>query len=271
MPTPLPTPYPTSVPTPAPTCVGQKLDVCIIIDESGSICTNKDSSPQLCQSGNCASVDPITGSTFCTGPASTTCDYVDGCPRFNDIAGSDTPNVKNFTKAFIAEVERQLGNQDTLQVSVVEFATQASKTSDLVNSTAAIDAVNAIVYSGGFTNLQQGILKCNATLKESKADVKVIVPVSDGEPNRRNDPAESGNVAARDAAEAAADNAKDAGIQIATVYVLGGPSDGSDFLRNRIASPDDDGGELAFEDLTFPDAEDLADAILDSVNPCFRD
>jgi hypothetical protein len=184
--------------------------------------------------------------------------------------------VKNFTKAFIAEVERQLGNQDTLQVSVVEFATQASKTSDLVNSTAAIDAVNAIVYSGGFTNLQQGILKCNATLKESKADVKVIVPVSDGEPNRRNDPAESGNVAARDAAEAAADNAKAADIQIATVYVLGGPSNGADFLRDSIASdvpisPEFPEGKLAFADLSFPDAQELADAILDSVNPCFRD
>ena len=255
--------------TAAPTCVGQILDVCIIVDESGSICTNENASPKLCNNGNCADVDPITGSTFCDGPSSSTCDYEAGCPRFNDIAGSDTPNVKNFTKRFIDEVEDQLANKGvvTTQYSVVEFATQAFITSGLTDNVTAKAAVNAIVYSGGFTNLQQGIVKCQETLADSLAQTKVMIVETDGFPNRRNDPAESGNTAARNAAEAAANVAKAADIQIATVYVLGGPSNGADFLKNRIASDT----TLAFEDLSFPDAQELADAILDSVSDCFRD
>jgi hypothetical protein len=222
-------------------------------------------------------VDPITGSTFCTGPASTTCDYEAGCPRFNDIAGDDTPNVKNFTKRFIDKFEDQLANKGaTSQYSVVEFATLADVTIGLTTPAAAKAAVNAIVYSGGYTNLQQGIVKCNQTLASSLADTKVIVVESDGFPNRRFDPALSGETEAQDAAEAAADNAKAADIQIATVYVLGGPSNGADFLRDSIASdvpisPEFPEGKLAFADLSFPDAQELADAILDSVNPCFRD
>ena len=265
----MPTPYPTSEPTPAPTCEGKTLDVCIIVDESGSICTNENSSPQLCNNGNCADVDPITGSTFCDGPSSSNCDYVDGCPRFNDIAGDDTPNVKNFTKRFIDEVEDQLANKGvvTSQYSVVEFATTADVTTGLTTPELAKAAVNAIVYSGGYTNLQQGIVKCQDTFATSLAQTQVIVTLTDGEPNRFNDPAQDdGGAAARDAAEAAADTAKLAGIDIATVYVLGGPSDGSTFLKEKIASPD-----LDFEDLSFPDAQELADAILDSVSDCFRD
>ena len=214
-------------------------------------------------------MDPITGSTFCDGPASTTCDYEAGCPRFNDIAGDDTPNVKNFTKRFIEEVEDQLANKGdvTSQYSVVEFATLAEETTPLTDDVTAKAAVNAIVYSGGYTNLEQGIIKCQETLVDSLAQTKVIVVETDGFPNRRGDPALSGEAAARDAAEAAANVAKAADIDIATVYVLGGPSDGSDFLKDRIASDT----TLAFEDLTFPDAQNLADAILDSVSDCFRD
>ena len=77
------------------------------------------------------------------------------------------------------------------------------------------------------------------------------------------------------AAEAAADGAKAAGIDIATVYVLGGPSDGSTFLNVSIASDADtsvvSSGKLAFEDLSFPDAKMLADAILDEVSKCTSD
>ena len=71
------------------------------------------------------------------------------------------------------------------------------------------------------------------------------------------------------AAEAAADDAKAAGIDIATVYVLGGSTglDGAEFLKDHIASDP----LLAFEDLSFPDAKDLADKILDGIDPCTSD
>ena len=63
-------------------------------------------SDKVCGNGNCAAEDPITGSTFCTGPtASDGCDFERGCPRFNDIASSDTANVKRFVKKFIDDAE----------------------------------------------------------------------------------------------------------------------------------------------------------------------
>ena len=72
-PSPPPTPSPT---TPQPTPCPKKLDVCIAVDESGSICSTIDDQPELCEDGNC-------DSTTCTGPPSTICDYESGCSKFN--------------------------------------------------------------------------------------------------------------------------------------------------------------------------------------------
>jgi hypothetical protein len=270
MPTPLPTPYPTVSPTPAPTCTPKTLDVCIAIDESGSICS-LGGGQQLCLGhGPCtADLCDVDPSLPPSRPGfSNNCDYANNCRRFNDVDA--TPNVKNFTTTFISEVEKDLKTKDAsneLKVSVVEFATQAFTTSGLVDSTTAINAVENIEYSGGATNLEQAILKCNATLNTSTADLTAIVLVSDGFPTIHGDPATgfpSGDNTGP--AEVAADAAKAAGIQIATVYVLGGPSDGSEFLQEEIVSPG-----LNFTDLSFPDARELADSILDGIDPCLSD
>ena len=277
MPTPQPTPYPTVSPTPAPTCTPKTLDVCIAIDESGSICSFP-GTPQLCLNGLCTATE-CTGSA---GGVSGNCDYANDCPRFNDVDVA-IPNVKNFTTTFITEVENDLdslGTKVTAQYSIVEFASDAVITAGLptlVDDVAAKAAVNSIAYSGGFTNLEQAILKCNATLKESTADLKAMVLVTDGLATVNGDPptgfpsAEPGGPNSA-AAVVAATAAKDAGIDIATVYILGGstgffPSAGSTFLEDHIASSPD----LGFEDVSFPDAKDLADKILDGIDPCTSD
>ena len=69
-----------------------------------------------------------------------------------------------------------------MEFSVVEFATQAFITSGLTDDVAAKAAVNGIAYSGGFTNTEQAILKCNATLNTSTADMKYIALFTDGAP-----------------------------------------------------------------------------------------
>ncbi len=265
MPTPQPSPYPTVSPTPAPTCTAKKLDVCIAIDESGSICSFP-GTPQLCLNGLCTATE-CAGSA---GGVSGNCDYANECPRFNDVDVA-IPNVKNFTTTLISEVEKDLKTKDAsneLQVSIVEFATDAVITSELTDDVdAAKAAVNNIEYSGGLTNIEQAILKCNETLKFSTADLTAIVLVSDGFPTVNGDPATgfpSGDNTGP--AVVAADAAKAAGIQIATVYVLGGPSDGSEFLQEEIVSPG-----LNFTDLSFPDARELADSILDGIDPCLSD
>ncbi len=185
--------------------------------------------------------------------------------------------MKNFTTTFITKVENDLdslGTKVTAQYSIVEFASDAVITSELTTPDDAKAAVEGIAYSGGFTNLEQAILKCNATLKESKADLKAMVLVTDGRPTVNGDPptgfpsAEPGGPNSA-AAVVAATAAKDAGIDIATVYVLGGSTglDGAEFLKDHIASDP----LLAFEDLSFPDAKDLADKILDGIDPCTSD
>ena len=47
---------------------------------------------------------------------------------------------------------------------------------------AAKAAVSGISYTGGWTNTEQAILKCNATLNTSTADVKFIALFTDGAP-----------------------------------------------------------------------------------------
>ncbi len=272
MPTPLPTPYPTVSPTPAPTCTAKKLDVCIAIDESGSICSLGGDQQFCLGHGPCtADLCDVDNSLPPSAPGfSNNCDYANNCPRFNDVDVA-IPNVKNFTTTLISEVEKDLKTKDAsneLKVSVVEFATNSEVTTALTTPVNAITAVENIEYSGGLTNIEQAILKCNETLKFSTADLTAIVLVSDGFPTVNGFPA-TGFLPSGDntgPAVVAADAAKAAGIDIATVYVLGGPSDGSEFLQEEIVSPG-----LNFTDLSFPDARELADSILDGIDPCLSD
>ena len=271
MPTPQPTPYPTVSPTPAPTCTAKTLDVCIAIDESGSICSLGGGQQFCLGHGPCtADLCDVDNSLPPSAPGfSNNCDYANNCPRFNDVDVA-IPNVKNFTTTLISEVEKDLKTKDAsneLQVSIVEFATDAVITSELTDDVDAKAAVNSIAYSGGLTNLEQAILKCNETLKFSTANIISMVLVTDGRPTVNGDPPTGGDNTGP--AVVAANAAKDAGIDIATVYVLGGSTglDGSEFLKDHIASDP----LLAFEDLSFPDAKDLADKILDGIDPCTSD
>merc|ERR1719428_2743992 len=69
-----PTPEPTTAPTtPQPTPCPKKLDVCIAVDESGSICSTD--TPELCRDGACTA-------TTCTDtvPPSDVCNYAEDCP-----------------------------------------------------------------------------------------------------------------------------------------------------------------------------------------------
>ena len=85
---------PTASPTPSPTtCPPKTLDVCIIVDESGSICSND--KPNLC-------IPPpgVCTADRCDGE-SEKCDFEGGCKRFNNFAGNTNDNVKRFVTTFI--------------------------------------------------------------------------------------------------------------------------------------------------------------------------
>ena len=130
-----------------------------------------------------------------------------------------------------------------------------------------------LAYSGGFTNTEQAILKCNATLNTSTADVKYIALFTDGAPTvfgfTDTGPSSGCNVNGgpvgsdcRNAAVDAAEAAKAAGIQIATILVST-VSATEDFLANEIASPG-----LNYTADSFADVDKLVKDIIFEVDPC---
>ena len=138
-PTKFPTLKPVIVPTPMPTCPPQNGDfnLCVSIDMSGSVCGG----------GQCAFCEPLsTCNSF--GINIQRC-----CNNFD--------NVLEFTKALV----RQLGDLKTQQdFSLVHFATSATIASTLQNANQAIKTLHQVEYTGGSTNLGEGIKLCQQTL-----------------------------------------------------------------------------------------------------------
>jgi hypothetical protein len=181
--------------------------------------------------------------------------------------------TKEFATFLIGNLTDTIEPENTVEFSVVEFATQAFITSGLTDDVAAKAAVNGIAYSGGFTNTEQAILKCNATLNTSTADVKYIALFTDGAPTvfgfTDTGPSSGCNVNGgpvgsdcRNAAVDAAEAAKAAGIQIATILVST-VSATEDFLANEIASPG-----LNYTADSFADVDKLVKDIIFEVDPC---
>jgi len=253
-----PTTAPTSSePTPQPTPCPKKLDVCVALDESGSVCSAVPGQPELCEDGECTA-------TECTDtvPPSDECSYADSCSNFNTL-------TKVFTSDFIDDLKIQL----ELQVSVVEYGTQGILTSGLTTPDLAKAAVNGIAYSGGFTNLEEAIKECTETLEASTAEQKIMVVVGDGVATTdtsgfRCTGNNAGSMVCKTAAKEAADGAKLAGIEIATVHFDDVYLDdaGAKFFEEDIASggKSSEGG-LAFDPLAPPTAKELADALFERV------
>ena len=181
--------------------------------------------------------------------------------------------TKEFATFLIGNLTDAIEPENTVEFSVVEFATQAVITSGLTDDVAAKAAVSGISYTGGWTNTEQAILKCNATLNTSTADVKFIALFTDGAPtvfgftDTGPSPgcnADGGPVGSdcRNAAVTAADAAKAAGIQIATVLVST-VSATEDFLAKKIASPG-----LNYTADSFADVDKLVQEISIEVDPC---
>ena len=181
--------------------------------------------------------------------------------------------TKEFATFLIGNLTDAIEPENTVEFSVVEFATQAVITSGLTDDVAAKAAVSGISYTGGWTNTEQAILKCNATLNTSTADVKFIALFTDGAPTvfgftdtgpSSGCNADGGPVGSpcRNAAVTAADAAKAAGIQIATVLVST-VSATEDFLAKKIASPG-----LNYTADSFADVDKLVQEISIEVDPC---
>jgi len=259
---------PTTPPSPSPTTCPKKLDVCIALDESGSICSSTPGQPKLCQEGKCSQLDGIVidGILTCNGPDDDDeCDYgmtgnitTARCGKFN---GPSENQTKGFTTSFIKQLKDKLG-EDNLQVSVVAYGTQGILNTALTTPQNAILSVKGIPYSGGFTNLEQAIVRCEKQLEGSPAPVMVVI--GDGVPNKSGNPATGDEAAAKTAAAEEAAAAKYVGIDIATVHLDSVYLDGAGakYFEKFIATGGkaSEGG-LAFDPLDPPTAKELANAL----------
>jgi hypothetical protein len=141
--------------TPAPTCEDKRdIDVCVAIDNSGSICSV--GQPKLCEDCNpnqpCTAGD-ATGDGMC-------------CGNYRDVA--------TFSKNYINSLNG-VGS-----VSVVKYGSTASVASAQGTAAAAINAIDTKAYSGGYTNTEDAIYQCKNELQGTTNPV--IVLVTDGTP-----------------------------------------------------------------------------------------
>ena len=103
------------------------MNLCLAIDESGSICTRETVDATSCTSCGCRSDGTCQhrseGYYYKTNDV---CDCDTDCPRFN----TDT---KNFATGFIAQFAQKATQNGATQTqfSVVSFATDATKQTDL--------------------------------------------------------------------------------------------------------------------------------------------
>jgi hypothetical protein len=167
---------PTLSPVGKPTCPPQNGDfnLCLSIDMSGSVCGG----------GECLLCEPMTQCNS-NGINKQRC-----CNNFD--------NVVEFAK----ELVQSLGELKTLQdFSMVHFATSADIASTLQNANQASKTLQQLVYSGGSTNLGEGIKLCQQTLDSSAAGRRnLILIITDGYPSQpTSDPVGNAKAAAIDA------------------------------------------------------------------------
>jgi len=203
-------------------CIEKKVDVCIALDRSGSVCS------------------PLN--------------HVQGCDSCNPTSSCHTPGLTmdQCCNNWVKNVEFADGLIDMLadgrddQFSIVSFAGASSKeTSGRVSAAAAKAALGTVAYSGGWTITGQAIADCKNLLKDSEND-PVIILVTDGTPTRGAPGVSDGSYQDhKDWAEEKATQAKAHDIQIIPVVVDTGHTN-FNFLKTKVAS--DPGATITVSD-----------------------
>merc|ERR1712176_335405 len=231
-----PTEEPTEAPrsdgatvAPSASCGEKKIDVCVAIDMSGSICSSGNK-PELClscdQNGSCDAGGFVEGGMCC----------------------ENNQAVANFASQYIDALDASSDSGGTY--SVVHFASNANVASGQGN---AKNAISTTAYTGGYTNIEDAIDKCMGELRGK--DNPAIVLISDGtptacttangsyktrwQPNCSKDTcADCPNGGAETAATTLADNASAAGMSIIPV-VISSVSTTQTFLESLAKCPAD--------------------------------
>lgn len=170
-----------------------------------------------------------------------------------DVSGSmyGTP-IQETKKASVHFIDTIMGRD--ARIGIVAYDDSASQLSDFSTNQQVLTSAVSDVYSGGGTDIESGLKKAHSMLRKSDAKKKILVLMSDGEPNGGKQ---------GDALVAYADEIKNDGITIYTLGFFGetgGYKSSAQELMERIAS-----GGYHYEvenadDLVFF-FEDIADQI----------
>lgn len=228
-------------PTPQPTCSTEKeFNLCLAVDMSGSVCN--DGSGAEC-SGCRASFLPMFFSSSCRDS------FVDEDTCCNNFA-----NVKEFSGIMV----NLLGDfQADKSFSVVQFSTSAEVVSGLSSVEQVSQVINQFDYTGGLTNHESAIQKCQQTLEDSPSSDRknFIMLVTDGVSSEPGFDPEG-------AAERAASVAKSAGTFIIPVFISPNGNDPSALAFMRRLSSD---GKV-FDVTDFGSLTSLQDRLVDQVS-----
>ncbi len=170
-----------------------------------------------------------------------------------DVSGSmsGTP-MEETKKASVNFIDTIL--EEDASIGIVTYDNSANRASDFsVNKTSMENIVSGI-YDGGGTNIEAGLREAHSMLSSSNAKKKIIVLMSDGEPN---DGKEGDDLVAY------ADEIKENGVLIYTLGFfedLGGYKSSAQQLMERIASDGCHYEVASADDLVFF-FEDMADQI----------
>ena len=179
-------------------------------------------------------------------------------------------DTKGFATRFMANFKADIESRakaSTVRFSLVSFSTDVSDKISLGDDLAStIAQTNDIVYSGGWTNTQQAIARCDQTLSSASfGSFRYILLFTDGTPTTWGAGATwrncGSNICFTKASEAAED-AKRVGIQIITIAVRDS-STNLGFLFSLNST------NLGFAVESFAEAENVTEAILDQIDiPC---
>lgn len=146
-----------------------------------------------------------------------------------DVSGSmsGTPMAET-KKASINFIETIL--EEDASIGIVTYDNYASRASDFSVNKSSLEDIVSGIYDGGGTNIEAGLREAQSMLSSSNAKKKIIVLMSDGEPNDGKE---------GDALVAYADEIKEDGVVIYTLGFfesLGGYKSSAQQLMERIAS-----------------------------------
>lgn len=217
----------------------QPVDICFAVDQSGSICNPRPSSPNTCS----------------------TCSRGNGRCRERSspiqLCCNNYEQVVNLASALVQQVSTI---SPSSQFGYTRFSTDATRVSDLTTASTIQRRLRQTSYRGGWTNTAAALDDCSKILSSSTASNKVIVLMTDGDPTFNGQGNSLNSNGAETFTAQKATDARNTGIDIVTMAF--GMNLRQSYLADQIASDP----SLAFQAAGFSQAAEFTQALTSAVS-----